>query len=137
MYLFSREFVNDLVARLTGPLHFRFILQPSIAIFLGIRDGLMDAKAGTPPFIYDLIFRPQNRRRQLAAAFHKLLTPIIVATVLDAIAQYLIFRHVRPLHALLVGMFVMGLPYSVARGITNRIASRRRKTAAESGGDPG
>jgi len=127
MYLFSAEFINDLAARLTGPLHFRFILQPGIAIFLGIRDGLMDAKAGTPPFIYDLVFRPQDRRRRLKAAFHRLLTPIVVATVLDAIAQHLIFKHVRPLHALLVGTFVMGLPYSLARGITNRLAAGRLK----------
>ena len=126
MYLFSEEFLNDLVARVTGPMSFRFILQPIVAIGLGVRDGLMDAKAGMPPFIYDLIFKPKNRKRQLTSAFHRLLTPIIVATILDAIAQYLIFKHIRPLHALLVGTFIMGLPYSISRGITNRIASALR-----------
>jgi hypothetical protein len=126
MHLVLADIVDNLVARLTGPMSFRFILQPAIAVFLGIRDGLLDAKAGTPPFIEDLVFNPANRKRSLKAAFHRLLTPIIVATVLDAIAQYLIFQHVRPLPALLVGTFVMGLPYSLARGVTNRIASARR-----------
>jgi hypothetical protein len=121
------------VARVVGPMSFRFILQPAIAIILGIRDGLMDARAGLPPFIYDLVFRPKNRKRQLRSASNRLLTPIIVATVLDAIAQYLLFKHVRPLYALLVGTFVMGLPYALARGLTNRIASSPhiRKTSGE------
>jgi len=126
VYLFSEKFLEDLVARVTGPMSFRFILQPAIAVALGIRDGLMDAKAGLPPFIYDLVFKPKDRERQLKSALHRLLTPIILATILDAIAQYLISKQIRPLMALLVGTFVMGLPYAVARAITNRIASRLR-----------
>jgi hypothetical protein len=129
MPLFLANVVDNAIARLTGPMSFRFILQPAFAVFLGIRDGLMDAKAGTPPFIADLVFNPGTRKRSLKAAFHRLLTPIIVATVLDAIAQYLIFKHVRPLAALVVGTFVMGLPYAAARGVTNRIVSARRGEA--------
>lgn len=118
--------LDNLVARLIGEMSFRFILQPAIAIFLGIRDGLMDAKAGTPPFIADLIFNPKNRERQLKSAFHRLLTPIIVATVLDAIAQHLIFGRINPLGAVIVGTLVMGLPYALARGVSNRIATGLR-----------
>ncbi len=131
MYLFSDEFVNDLAARVTGPMSFRFILQPAIALFLGIRDGLLDARAGTPPFVVDLILRPQNRARQLKTALHRLLTPIVIAVLLDAIAQYLIFHRVRPVAALLVGTFVMGLPYALARGISNRFVSAWRRTRKE------
>jgi hypothetical protein len=127
MYLFSEQFVDDLAARLTGAMSFRFILQPALAVLLGIRDGLLDARAGTPPFIADLLFRPQHRARQLKAAFHRLLSPILIAILLDAIAQHLIFQHVRPVAALLVGTFVMGLPYAVARGLSNRLASARHK----------
>lgn len=94
----------------------------------------MDAKAGIPPFIFDLIFHPENRKRNLKKALHRLIVPIIVGTVLDAIAQYLIFRNapdrtliIRPLAALLIGTFVIGAPYSLARGITNRIISRKQK----------
>ncbi len=131
MYLFSDEFVNDLAARVTGPMSFRFILQPAIAVFLGIRDGLLDARAGTPPFVADLIFRPQDRARRLKTALHRLLTPILIAVLLDAIAQYLIFHRVRPVAALLVGTFVMGIPYAVARGLANRVASAWRTAHKE------
>jgi hypothetical protein len=40
IYLFSMAFLEDIPRRLTGPGRFRFILQPSVAIFLGIRSGL-------------------------------------------------------------------------------------------------
>ena len=137
----STSVLDKIVARLTGAMSFRFILQPAIAVFLGIRDGLMDAKAGTPPFIADLIFNPKDRDRQLKSAFHRLLTPIIVATVLDAIAQHLIFGHINPLGALLVGTFVMGIPYALARGVSNRIAtglhSRNGETTDKAPSDDG
>ena len=127
----STNVLDKIVARLTGAMSFRFILQPGIAVFLGIRDGLMDAKAGTPPFIADLIFNPKDRDRKLKSAFHRLLTPIIVATVLDTIAQHLIFGHINPLGAVIVGAFVMGIPYALARGVTNRIASGLRSRTGE------
>ena len=127
----STTVLDKIVARLTGEMSFRFMLQPAIAVFLGIRDGMMDAKASTPPYIADLIFSPKDRERQLKSAFHRLLTPIIVATVLDAIAQHLIFGHINPLGALLVGTFVMGIPYALARGVSNRIATGLRSRNGE------
>src|SRR5262249_42284576 len=39
-YLFSRAFLEDLPKRLVGPGRFRFVLQPLVATFLGIRGGL-------------------------------------------------------------------------------------------------
>ncbi len=132
MYIFSSEFLDDMVARIAGPMSFRFIIQPMVAVILGIRDGRLDAKAGTPPFIYNVIFKKEHYRRQFRNALHSLFTPVIVGIALDAIAQYLIFKHIRPLPALLVGTFIMGVPYSFSRGISNRIFSgiMRKKEAS-------
>ncbi len=126
MYIFSSKFLDDLAARITGPMSFRFFVQPMVAIMLGIRDGKLDSKAGTPPFLYNVIFKKENYRSQLRNALHALLKPVIVGIVLDALAQYLIFKHIRPLPALLVGTFIMGVPYSLSRGISNRIFSKIR-----------
>lgn len=127
MYLFSRAFLDDLAARLTGPMHFRFILQPAVVILLGIRDGLKDAKAGTPPFTVDLLFESKHRKANFQSALKSLIKPIILGTVIDGISQYLMFGYVRPMAALLVGVGVIALPYALARGITNRVASPRMK----------
>jgi len=48
LYLFSRQFIEELPQRFTDPGRFRFILQPSIAILIGLRGGLADTRAGRP-----------------------------------------------------------------------------------------
>jgi len=121
------QFLEHLLARLTGPMHFRLILQPLVAIALGIRDGLKDAKAGRPPFVTDLIVRPEGRKRQLKRALQALIKPLVIAIILDAIAQYLMLGTIYPGAAVFVGVVVMGVPYSLARGLTNRIVSGRTK----------
>ena len=43
VYIFSRQFLEELPQRFTGPGRLRVILQPMIAILLGIRGGRADA----------------------------------------------------------------------------------------------
>jgi hypothetical protein len=121
------QFLEDLVSRLTGPMHFRLILQPLVAIALGIRDGLKDARAGRPPFVTDLLVRPEGRKRQLKRALQAISKPLIIAIILDAVAQYLMFGAIYAGAAVFVGVVIMAIPYSLARGLTNRIVSGRAR----------
>jgi hypothetical protein len=123
---FSRLVTDRLVARLTGPMSFRFIMQPLLAVALGIRDGLMDARAGTPPFGLDLLFDPATRRAHLGGAIRRIAIPIVIGILLDAVAQHFIFGHVSVVGALIAGATIIGIPYSLARGIANRLAVRFR-----------
>jgi len=127
MFFSTISYIDKIAERLTGPLNFRFIFQPLAAILLGIRDGKMDAAAGIPPFIFDLISTPKNRERHIKTAMGTLLKPIIIGVILDAIAQYLIFKDINLWGAVLVGTFIMGVPYTLSRGITNRIVSTRNQ----------
>jgi hypothetical protein len=137
MYIFSTQFLDDLAARLTGAMSFRFILQPAVAVILGIKDGIKDAKAGAEPFVINLLIHSKNRWKDLKTAFRRLLVPIIVGIVFDAIAQYLIFKRIHPLPAVIVGTLVIGVPYSAARGLTNRIITARRGKSGPTGDIPG
>jgi len=129
--LFVDSIIDGIIARFTGPLHFRFIVQPIIAVILAMRDGRLDAKAGTPPFVLSFIVCPSQRSRLFRNAFHAVLIPVIVGIIADAIAQFMIFHHVRPIPAILVGTGVIGLPYAVARGLTNRVLSARYRRKAD------
>jgi hypothetical protein len=40
---------EQLIARPTGPMAFRFILQPIMAAIAALRDGVNDARSGRPP----------------------------------------------------------------------------------------
>lgn len=130
----THSLIDGIAARLTGPMNLRFIMQPLAAILLGIKDGRADARAGEPPFVIDVFSDSQNRKSDLLGALRRLLVPITIGTILDAIFQYLVFRDepgrrmiVHPGSALLVGTTVMGLPYTLARGLTNRILSGRAR----------
>ncbi len=105
----------------------RFILQPLIGLLLGVRDGLKDARAGEPPFIYDLIVNREDRRAKLSSLLQSLSKTIVIAIVLDLIAQYLIFGHVRISGAIVVAVIILVVPYSVARAITNQAITRRSR----------
>ena len=51
IYILSQRFLDDMLARLHGPGRLRFIFQPTVAIVLGARDGMKDARAGNVPFL--------------------------------------------------------------------------------------
>ena len=111
------------LAGLTGPMSIRFILQPAMAIVLGVRDGLQDARDGRTPFLWDLYTRSESRDEQIHKALDRLALPLMVAIVLDAIVQLILFDRIHLLGAVLVGTTVLGVPYSLAREFTNRVAS--------------
>ncbi|MFH1441272.1 MAG: hypothetical protein ABIH18_04445 [Candidatus Omnitrophota bacterium] len=125
MYLSPKNIVYGIDARITGPMGFRFIFQPLSAVILGIRDGIADAKAGRPPFLAGLVFKAESRKHLFRSACRTLFMPVIFGSVLDAIAQWLLFSRVRPGAAIFVGIFIMALPYSFARGWTNRLWRKR------------
>ncbi|MCD4786213.1 MAG: hypothetical protein K8T10_20515 [Candidatus Eremiobacteraeota bacterium] len=132
MFAVSFDAIADkIVARIAGPLSFRFILQPLAAIALGIRDGLLDVKSGSPPYIIDLIFKSENRKRNILNGLKTLLKPVIISIILDILAQYLIFKQINLFDAAIVGIFIMGIPYSLARGIINRIVTAKDKMMKE------
>jgi hypothetical protein len=92
LYVFSRRFVPDMLARLHGPGRLRFIFQPTFAIILGARDGVKDARLRLPPFLSALIFHGQRRSELLRGALASVRDLVAVAILLDVISQLLILR---------------------------------------------
>jgi hypothetical protein len=132
LYIFSHRFWPDLVARFHGPGRMRFILQPTVAIILGARDGAKDRRQGSPPFLWGLMFHFAQRRELLRGALASVRNLVLVAILLDAISQLLIFRIVHPGAALLFGPVLIGLPYATSRALSNRIGQLRRGNVSPS-----
>jgi hypothetical protein len=129
-YLFTREFFEDMVARLSGPGRFRFVMQPLVAIFLGSRDGVKDARRGAAPFLWGLFFHREHRAELLRSALASVRNLVAVAILLDIISQYLIFHEIHPGAAILLGPVLIAMPYALARALSNRIARRGPGPAA-------
>jgi hypothetical protein len=124
-YLFSERFFHDMVARLSGPGRFRFILQPIMAILLGARDGAKDSRAGSLPFLWGLIFHREGRTELLHSALASVRNLVAISILLDLVSQFLTFREIHPGAALLLGPVLIGAPYALSRALTNRLARRR------------
>ena len=127
LYLFSRQFFEELPQRFTGPGRLRFILQPSIAILIGLRGGLADARAGRQPYIYGLLLGGGNRGELVRSGWAAVRDLVAMGIVLDAVAQLLIYRQVHPGAALVIGPVLIGMPYAVARALSNRAARFLRR----------
>ena len=124
-YLFSRSFIEDIPGRLTGPGWFRFILQPLVAAFLGIKNGIADAGCGRPPYLFGVLFNQSLRRELLASAFTTVVNLLLMGILLDSVFQYIILGASYPGAALVVGPTLVAAPYAVARALTNRISRLR------------
>jgi hypothetical protein len=125
LYVFSRRFVPDMLARLHGPGRLRFIFQPTVAIILGGRDGVKDARLRLPPFLSALIFPGQRRSELLRGALASVRDLVAVVILLDVVSQLLILRTVHPVAAVILGPLLIGMPYAFARAVANRFARWR------------
>lgn len=121
------SFINGLMARIEGPMSFRFVLQPLIALFFAFRDGRRDAREQRPPYFWALFTEPEHRREMLESGWHSIGKVFIVAIVLDLVFQYLVFSSFRLIGALLAGIILALIPYLLLRGPVNRIMRAKAK----------
>jgi len=122
VYVFSKQFLEEIPQRFTGSGGSRFILQPIVAIILGIRGGLYDAKAGHPPYLFGLLFGAKHRRELLRSTVAAVRNLLAVGIIMDIVFQLVLYRSVHPGAALMIGPILVCFPYAVARALTARVA---------------
>jgi hypothetical protein len=128
VYLFSRQFLEELPRRFTGSGRLRFIFQPTVAIVLGIRGGLADAKAGNVPYLFGLILGAGRRRELLRSGMAAVRNLVALGIMMDIVFQLVLYRSVHPGAALVVGSILICLPYAVSRALTRRVTQAMAKT---------
>ena len=112
---------TNFVARLDGPMHFRFFMQPLVAIVLAIRDGSRDAREGRRPWAWKLVHVPEQRRYLLADGWKGIGRIFLIAIALDVIYQLIEWHTLRPLGALMTAIILAVIPYVLLRGPVNRL----------------
>jgi len=118
---------NDLIGRIGGPMSFRLVLQPAMALVFAIRDGLKDAREGRPAYFYSLFTEPESRRSLLREGFKAVSRVFAFAVIMDLIYQVTVLRRFYPVEALIVAFVLALLPYILLRGPVNRIARFLRR----------
>ena len=131
--------VEDMMARVSGPMKLRLILQPLVAVIFAVRAGLADAKGGKPPYFWALVTDPTHRTEMLKDGWKSVGKIFVLALVLDIVDQVLVARFVYPGEAIIVALLLAIVPYLLVRGLVTRIAdrssvgSKRRATSVPHG----
>jgi len=113
---------TQLLARVSGPMKFRLVLQPCMAAFFAIRAGLADAKAGRPPWFWELVSNPPGRSDMIKEAWKRIGKVFILAVVLDVVYQLIVIHFVYPGETLIVAFVLAIVPYVLLRGPAMRVA---------------
>jgi hypothetical protein len=110
---------------LAGPGHFRFLMQPAVAILFGILDGVRDHHHGRGPLGAEIKQRHGAERwRHLEFGLRRVIVPMCIATALSLIFQYWIRHRIHFLSALSFAILFVAVPYVLARGFSNRVDRR-------------
>jgi hypothetical protein len=126
--IFAR-FLGNLGDRVGGPLTFRLVLQPAVAIFLAIRAGRRDARAGKPPYFVTILMSPANRHGLLREGWKEVAKVFVLAALIDVAYQVMVLRWVYPIEALVVAFLLACFPYLAVRGLADRAARLRHQQA--------
>lgn len=116
--------IEHLLARLDGPLHLRFFMQPAMALFFGIRDGIEDARENRPAYLWTVYTDPKERKEFLIQGLKRVTKILVFAVILDAIYQVIEFHWFYPGEAIIVAFLLAFVPYLIIRGPANRIAKK-------------
>jgi hypothetical protein len=125
---------QQLIERPTGPLAFRFILQPVMAAIAALHDGIKDAKSGRPPYFWALLTNPSELGGRLNEGLIATARVILLGLCMDAIYQWIVLKTFYPGEAVIVALVLAFVPYVLLRGPVDRIVRwwRGASSAGES-----
>jgi hypothetical protein len=128
-YGFSEEVRHrvwqQLIERPTGPMAFRFILQPIMAAIAALRDGIDDAKLRRSPYLLTLLTNPFERGARLREGLISTARVILLGLCMDAIYQWIVLKTFYPGEAVIVAIALAFFPYLLLRGPIARITRWR------------
>ncbi len=113
---------HDLLARPSGPVSFRLVLQPCMSAIAALHDGVADARVGRPPFLRALLTMPEERPARILELLSSSGRIILLGIAMDAIYQWLVLGTFYPAEALIFALLLACVPYLVLRGPIARIA---------------
>jgi hypothetical protein len=116
---------RDLLDRPGGPMTFRFILQPAMAIVAALRDGVHDARIGRRPYLWALMRGVRSDEGRVGRLWEGIVSTariLILGIVMDTIYQWVEFKTFYPVQAAVIAILLAFVPYLLLRGPIERLA---------------
>ncbi len=119
----ARERVwQSIIDRPGGPMTFRFILQPVMALVMAAIDGIRDARSGSPPYLWSVIADHDARAVQLYDGVISTSRILLLGLGMDVIYQAIEFKTFYPGEAAIIAVLLAFVPYLLFRGPFARLA---------------
>ena len=115
---------RDIAERPSGPMSFRFLLQPTMAFIAALHDGIQDAKVHRVPYLRAILRDSIERGDRLREGLFATARIILLGIGMDAIYQWRAIGNFYPGEALLITFLLAVLPYLLLRGPISLIARR-------------
>jgi tryptophan-rich sensory protein len=135
MYGFSADvrqrIWRNLIERPSGPMTFRFFLQPIMASIAAWRDGVKDAREGRSPYLWTIATDPAKARGRLDEGVIATARILLLGLVMDVIYQAIVFGTFHPGEAAIISILLAFVPYLLLRGPISRVVAwwRARRSA--------
>jgi len=119
------RFLDNMVARVSGPMKLRLFLQPTMAAIFAIRSGLKDAREGRPAFLWTVLTEPASRDYLIKDGWKSVSKVFLIAMALDIVYQLIVAKFIYPLEVVATAFLLAIVPYICLRGLTTRIARKK------------
>ncbi|MDQ8699751.1 hypothetical protein [Hyphomicrobium sp. LHD-15] len=113
---------EHLTGRASGPMTFRFFLQPAMAAVAALHDGVKDARLGRSPYFWTVLTQSGKRGERISEGLNATARIILIGIGMDLIYQLKVFGTFYPMEALLIALTLAFVPYLLLRGPVARIA---------------
>jgi len=118
------RFLENMVARVSGPMSLRLVLQPTVAAIFAIRSGLKDAREGRPAFLWTMLTNPASRDDLMKDGWKSVGKVFIIAMALDIVYQLIVAHFIYPFEVIVTAFLLAIVPYICLRGLVTRIARK-------------
>lgn len=130
------RFWSDIADRIHGPMTFRYMLQPAMALLAAVPDGIRDARLGHKAFFWSALWDPQAPKGRLREGLVSIARVALLGISMDVIYQFKVFDRFYPAEALMMALLLAVIPYFALRWLTELIARRWFPTAASHDTEP-
>lgn len=118
--MFSRGW-HELLARDSGPMHVRLILQPLMATFIAIRSVRRDLREHRRLFAWKFAVDSEDRHYLVVQLRRDVGKLFVVAIMLDVVYQLMVLRWIYPIQSLIVATTLAFVPYMLVRGAASLV----------------
>ena len=130
----NQRFWSDIFERVGGPMTFRFILQPIMALLAALHDGIADARNGHKAFFWSVHGDPTQRAGRLREGLISVARVVLLGLSMDVIYQFKELDRFYPAEAVMMALLLAVIPYFIFRWIIEHVATWgiARSTSARS-----